>query len=155
MPNVSLKTNFKDGDKLYAKELNNNFETIKEAFKDGRLVITPTLDIGEVQKADEPSASITGDSPNFLLNLDLPKGDKGEQGEKGDVGEPGRSGVYIGKEEPQDPTVNVWIDSDGESDMSKYVKFTDVASETKAGVVKMWTSTNEEGEIGLNISTEV
>ncbi|MBQ7139999.1 MAG: hypothetical protein IJO32_00675 [Bacilli bacterium] len=40
-------------------------------------------------------------------------------------------------------------------DLTDYVQFTDVATSTKAGVVKMWTSTNEDGEIGLNISTEV
>lgn len=38
---------------------------------------------------------------------------------------------------------------------SEYVKNTDTASETKLGLVKTWTSTNEDGEIGLNISTEV
>lgn len=35
-----------------------------------------------------------------------------------------------------------------------YVKNTDFASMTKAGVIKTWMSTNEDGEIGLNISTE-
>ena len=35
-----------------------------------------------------------------------------------------------------------------------YIKNTDVASETKLGLVKTWISTNEDGEIGLNISTE-
>ena len=29
------------------------------------------------------------------------------------------------------------------------------ASETQSGTIKVWTSTNDEGEIGLNISTEV
>ena len=38
---------------------------------------------------------------------------------------------------------------------SDYVKNNQVASETKLGLVKTWTSTNEDGEIGLNISTEV
>ena len=35
------------------------------------------------------------------------------------------------------------------------VSFTDFATEERAGVIKAWTSTNEDGEIGLNISTEV
>lgn len=35
MSNVNLKTDFKDGDKLYAEQLNNNFELIKEAFAKG------------------------------------------------------------------------------------------------------------------------
>ena len=38
---------------------------------------------------------------------------------------------------------------------SDYIKNTDFATDSKGGVVKMWTSTNEDGEIGLNISTEV
>lgn len=38
---------------------------------------------------------------------------------------------------------------------SDYVKNTDVASITNFGLIKAWTSTNEDGEIGLNISTEV
>ena len=29
------------------------------------------------------------------------------------------------------------------------------ASETQSGTAKMWTSVNEDGEVGLNISTEV
>ena len=55
------------------------------------------LSIGSVTKGDEANATITGESPNQILNLVLPKGDKGEQGEqgvqgiqgvKGDTGEP-------------------------------------------------------------------
>ena len=37
----------------------------------------------------------------------------------------------------------------------EYVKNTDTATSTRLGLAKMWTSTNEDGEIGLNISTEV
>lgn len=40
-------------------------------------------------------------------------------------------------------------------DLTNYVQFTDVANQTTFGTAKMWTSTNEDGEIGLNISTEV
>ena len=52
-------------------------------------VINPTITIGTVTNGDTASASITGDSPNYTLNLVLPKGakgDKGDQGEKGDKG---------------------------------------------------------------------
>lgn len=38
---------------------------------------------------------------------------------------------------------------------SNYVKNNDVATQTKLGLVKMWTSINEDGDVGLNISTEV
>ena len=40
-------------------------------------------------------------------------------------------------------------------DLTDYIKNTDYATQTKGGVVKVWTSTDENGDIGLNISTEV
>lgn len=39
-------------------------------------------------------------------------------------------------------------------DLTNYAKYTDYATQSKGGVVKMWTSTDEDGNIGLNISTE-
>lgn len=42
-----------------------------------------TLTIGTVTKGEEASAEITGDSPNQVLNIVLPKGDTGQQGEVG------------------------------------------------------------------------
>lgn len=35
-----------------------------------------------------------------------------------------------------------------------YIQNTDFATQNKAGIVKMWTSIDEEGNLGLNISTE-
>ena len=46
-------------------------------------VINPTITIGTVTNGDTASATITGDSPNYTLNLVLPKGDKGDTGAKG------------------------------------------------------------------------
>ena len=46
-------------------------------------VINPTITIGTVTNGDTASATITGDSPNYTLNLVLPKGDKGDAGAKG------------------------------------------------------------------------
>ncbi|WP_288910815.1 phage tail protein [uncultured Thomasclavelia sp.] len=45
------------------------------------------LTIGDVSSGDEAKASITGDTPNQVLNLVLPKGDKGDIGPKGEPGE--------------------------------------------------------------------
>ena len=42
-----------------------------------------TLTIGTVTTGVNPSATITGDSPNQVLNLVLPKGDAGETGQAG------------------------------------------------------------------------
>lgn len=72
-----------------------------------------TLTIGTVTKGDNAEATITGTSPNQVLNLVLPKGDQGEQGIQG---KDGNSGVYIGTEEPTDSSINVWIDEDGLSE---------------------------------------
>ena len=41
------------------------------------------LTIGTVQSGDSASASITGTSPNQVLNLTLPKGEKGDKGDSG------------------------------------------------------------------------
>lgn len=49
-------------------------------------VINPTITIGTVTSGDTASATITGDSPNYTLNLVLPKGDKGDKGDKGEAG---------------------------------------------------------------------
>lgn len=56
------------------------------------------LTIGSVTSGAAPAVTITGDSPNQVLNFVLEKGDKGEQGiqgmpgEKGEQGEPGARG---------------------------------------------------------------
>lgn len=51
-----------------------------------------TLSIGSVTGGTTASATITGTSPNQILNLVLPKGDKGETGPAGSPGVPGSAG---------------------------------------------------------------
>lgn len=51
-----------------------------------------TLTIGSVTKGDDASATITGESPNQVINLVLPKGEKGDQGEQGIQGPQGEQG---------------------------------------------------------------
>ena len=50
------------------------------------------LSIGSVISGAAPSVTITGDSPNQVLNFVLQKGDKGEKGDKGDPGPQGERG---------------------------------------------------------------
>ena len=50
------------------------------------------LTIGEVAGGDTAAATITGTSPNLVLNLTLPKGDKGDQGPIGETGPAGEEG---------------------------------------------------------------
>lgn len=52
-----------------------------------------TLTIGTVQSGDIPSATITGEAPNQLLNLVLVKGDKGDKGDIGPSGQQGPPGT--------------------------------------------------------------
>ena len=52
-------------------------------------VVNPTITIGTVTSGDTASATITGDSPHYTLNLVLPKGDKGDKGDTGEAGSGG------------------------------------------------------------------
>ena len=76
-------------------------------------VVNPTITIGTVTNGDTASATITGDSPNYTLNLVLPKGAKGDKGDagakgaKGDAGEKGADGVT--------PTIAVGTTTTGEA----------------------------------------
>ena len=67
-------------------------------------VVNPTITIGTVTNGDTASATITGDSPNYTLNLVLPKGDKGA---KGDAGAKGTDGIT--------PTIAVGTTTTGEA----------------------------------------
>ena len=71
-------------------------------------------EVGAVSKEELPAAveealAQAKESGEF----DGKDGTKGDKGDKGDRGDPG---VHIDNEEPTDPSVNVWIDSDGEPD---------------------------------------
>ena len=71
--------------------------------------IKPQLSIGSVTTGaagSNASASITGTSPNFKLNLTIPRGNTGATGATGATGPQGPSGVYTG---PLKPTANYWI----------------------------------------------
>lgn len=52
----------------------------------GDMGLSNVLVIGTVEKGEEASATIIGESPNQILNLVLPKGDKGETGGQGKDG---------------------------------------------------------------------
>ena len=67
-------------------------------------VVNPTITIGTVTNGDTASATITGDSPNYTLNLVLPKGAKGD---KGDAGAKGTDGIT--------PTIAVGTTTTGEA----------------------------------------
>lgn len=96
MPNISLKINFKDGDKLFAKELNNNFNVIKEAFKDlSSVTILGSYETEEELKAAHPTGEV-GDGylvgSDFYTWLNDNWVNVGPLGPKGDTGSPGAAG---------------------------------------------------------------
>lgn len=51
-----------------------------------------TLSIGTVTSGEAASATITGEAPNQILNLTLPKGEPGVQGVQGEIGPQGPQG---------------------------------------------------------------
>lgn len=59
--------------------------------EDGNPGPANTLTIGTVQSGDIPSATITGQAPNQVLNLVLVKGDTGPQGQQGPPGTPAKN----------------------------------------------------------------
>ena len=70
--------------------------------------LEPDSDATVEKTVDAISGAVT-------LTYGIPKGQVGEKGDKGDTG---GSGVYIGTSAPSDENVNVWIDSNGEPDIS-------------------------------------
>ena len=69
-------------------------------------VVNPTITIGTVTNGDTASATITGDSPNYTLNLVLPKGAKGDKGDTGAAGIDGAKGDKGDKGEKGDTGAN-------------------------------------------------
>ena len=86
-------TQLVDGvDIVTAKDIMDTQET---AINAKQAVDNFSLEIGTVTSTEtEASAEIVGTSPNYKINLNLPKGEKGEKGEKGDKGEVGATFEY-------------------------------------------------------------
>ena len=113
MANVSLKTDFKNGEKLYDEQLNNNFKAIVAALKELNTISwadTPellTIFRGtEEEVAARPiiDGQLLCDLTNGVMYADFngeriftggkvgPQGEQGIQGEKGDTGDVGPEG---------------------------------------------------------------
>ena len=81
-------------DVIIKKTQTNQIRTqLKDNFLKGDKGDSNILTIGTVEKGEEASASITGESPNQTLNLVLPKGDVGEKGDTGEKGDAPQRGV--------------------------------------------------------------
>lgn len=76
--------------------------------------LAATLQVGSVATGEAGSDVIisnSGTENDAILDITIPRGDKGERGDTG------FSGVYCGETEPEDETVNVWIDITGETNL--------------------------------------
>ena len=83
------------------------------------------LSIGTVSNGDNAEATITGNSPNQILNLVLPKGDKGDRGEQGPQGPQGEAGISnipIGTIIPVNATSNYVPDGSLPCNGTEYTK---------------------------------
>ena len=61
---------------------------------------TPKITVGTVTTGaagTDAAATITGTTPNLVLNLSIPQGAKGDKGDKGIQGEPGKQGIQGAK----------------------------------------------------------
>ena len=112
MANVIIKKNFVDGDKLFAQQLNNNFETIEKAINDGNKIVWQdgtevkfkryvTNDIDSLPVLD---GSVIYDIEKGRHYIDY-------KGERVQVGSAGKE-VIIQETEPTEEDNKIWIDSD-------------------------------------------
>ena len=85
--------------------------------KEGPAGPSNSLSIGTVEKGENASATITGNSPNQELNLVLPKGDPGPQGETGP--KPIKGEDYFTSEDIEELNI---------SGIEKYVLLSDMSS---------------------------
>lgn len=111
MANVSLKTDFKDGDKLFGQQLNNNFAVIKAALEA----------MNRIAWQDDPDDSVTAfrgtteeinqrDIIDGQLLYDTSTGetyiDVGSQRISTGSG----NAIHIGSDTPTNPSTQIWID---------------------------------------------
>ena len=112
MANIVIKKNFVDGDKLFAQQLNNNFETIEKGINDGNKIVWQdgtevkfkryvTNDIDSLPILD---GSIIYDTEKGRHYIDY-------QGKRIQVGSAGKE-VLVQEEQPTEEDNKIWIDSD-------------------------------------------
>lgn len=90
--NVWIQPNGNNGNILKIKNSDGEFKSILSIKGDkGDPGVSNTLIIGSVTTGETSSASITGESPNQVLNLVLEKGEKGDTGPQGVPGTPAKN----------------------------------------------------------------
>ena len=113
MANISIKKDFADGEKLFAQQLNNNFDTIEKGVNAGNKIIWKDDNGAEIQSFRGTTAEVA-ERPiidgQTLYNIEtgetaLDYGNKRISTGAGNV-------VYIGDEEPTNEATKIWISND-------------------------------------------
>lgn len=141
MANVDLKTNFKNGDKLYDYELNNNFKTIQAALGAMNKIVW--------QNDDNASLVMFAGTTEQITNRELIEGQLLYNTQTGEtyidamvdtelkrVSTGGGTSIQIGGIEPTNPATKLWVEDDlldnigseiesGSNENGSYIKFAD------------------------------
>lgn len=117
MANVDLKTNFKNGDKLYDYELNNNFKAIKAALEAMNKIVW--------QNDDNASLVMFAGTTEQITNRELIEGQLLYNTQTGEtyidakvdenikrISTGGGTSIQIGGTEPTNPATKLWIVDD-------------------------------------------
>lgn len=154
MANIVIKKNFVDGDKLFAQQLNNNFETIEKGINDGNKIVWQdgtevkfkryvTDDIDSLPILD---GSIIYDTEKGRHYIDY-------KGQRVQVGSAGKE-VLVQKEQPTEEDNKIWIESDIVNTMGTEVVNSLEGNETNMApsvnlINKLNTYSTEEQRIGI------
>lgn len=141
MANVDLKTTFKNGDKLYDYELNNNFKAIKAALEAMNKIVW--------QNDDNASLVMFAGTTEQITNRELIEGQLLYNTQTGEtyidamvdtelkrISTGGGTSIQIGGTQPTNPAAKLWIEDDmltslgteiesGSNDNGNWVKFAD------------------------------
>ena len=113
-------------------------------------VVEPNrLTVGAVSTGEDAAASISGEAPNLVLNLTLPKGDQGIQGVQGPQGEKGDTGA---KGDPGPQGVQGAKGDKGDKGDPGDDGFSPTATVTQTGTGATITITDKNGTTTANVT---
>lgn len=115
MANVELKTDFKDGEKLYGPELNNNFKAIKAALEAmNRIVWQDDQEIPDTVLAFRGTTEelMNREIIDGQLLYDTNTGETYIDYEGRRISTGSGNAIHIGENEPTNPSTQLWIPTD-------------------------------------------